>query len=57
MNCKNDTCKTEYCIDCSVKNCVYHGANDICEAGKISVGGHDAATPKETSCNTFKAKM
>lgn len=50
-------CKTEACIHCSVKNCVYHTQNDSCKAGKISVGNSTACTHSETCCDTFEAKQ
>lgn len=49
-------CKTESCVCCSVKNCVYHKENDTCEAGKIQVGNSTASTCHETCCDTFKAR-
>ena len=52
----NNSCKTEACVACSVKNCVYHDSGDVCTAGKIQVGNGSASTAKETCCDTFKAK-
>lgn len=52
----NNTCKTETCVACSVKNCVYHAENDVCNAGKIKVGNGSAVKAEETCCDTFKAK-
>ncbi|MCQ2449054.1 MAG: DUF1540 domain-containing protein [Clostridia bacterium] len=49
-------CRTESCIDCSVKNCVYHTVEDRCTAGKISVGNRNSCSCSETCCDTFKMK-
>lgn len=49
-------CRTENCIACSVKNCVYHTMENTCSAGKIQVGNNSACTAKETCCDTFQAK-
>ncbi|MBE6733222.1 MAG: DUF1540 domain-containing protein [Ruminococcaceae bacterium] len=54
--CNTDSCKTEACIVCSVKNCIHHTTDDTCSAGKIEVGNHSASTARETCCDTFKAK-
>ena len=51
-----NSCKTEICVACNVKNCVYHAENDMCSAGKIQVGNGSAASAKDTCCDTFKAK-
>lgn len=50
-------CKTETCIACNVKNCVYHTMNDSCSAGRIQVGNYSAKSCSETCCDTFKAKQ
>ena len=52
----NNSCKTEVCVACNVKNCVYHDAADVCTAGKIQVGNGSAKDAKDTCCDTFKAK-
>ncbi|MBR4073308.1 MAG: DUF1540 domain-containing protein [Clostridia bacterium] len=49
-------CKTEACISCSVKNCVYHTKEDTCSAGKIHVGNMTACTTGETFCDTFEVR-
>ncbi|MBO4694237.1 MAG: DUF1540 domain-containing protein [Clostridia bacterium] len=49
-------CKTEYCIDCSVKNCTYHDEHNKCTAGQIKVGNSTAKSTSETCCDTFKCK-
>ena len=49
-------CKTENCIKCTVKNCVYHTMNDSCKAGTIKVGNSTANCCGETCCDTFEAK-
>ncbi|MBE6777430.1 MAG: DUF1540 domain-containing protein [Ruminococcaceae bacterium] len=51
-----NNCKTNACISCDVKNCVYHAENNTCSAGKIHVGDGSANTAKDTCCDTFKAK-
>lgn len=48
-------CKTEQCIECSVKSCKYH-ENNRCFAGKIQVGNSTAKNTSETCCDTFKCK-
>ncbi|MBR7071613.1 MAG: DUF1540 domain-containing protein [Clostridia bacterium] len=54
----NENHPKEHCIKCNVENCTYHNSqNDTCDAEKISVGGHDACSCRETCCNTFQAKM
>ncbi|MDD6478202.1 MAG: DUF1540 domain-containing protein [Oscillospiraceae bacterium] len=50
-------CKTETCVACNVKNCMYHNSNDTCNAGRIQVGNFSASTHEETCCDTFKAKQ
>ncbi|MBR4910295.1 MAG: DUF1540 domain-containing protein [Clostridia bacterium] len=49
-------CKTEQCINCTVKNCEYHTDSNKCAAGKIEVGNSTAKTHSETCCDTFKCK-
>ncbi len=49
-------CETNYCISCSVKNCVHHAENDTCSAGKIQVGNGSAKSAGDTCCDTFKCK-
>ncbi len=51
-----DCCETKSCVECSVKNCVYHAENNVCAAGHIKVGGATADSTKETCCDTFKAR-
>ncbi len=51
-----DSKTTEKCIDCTVKNCVYHTSNNSCSAGAIKVGNSTACSCSETCCDTFKAK-
>ncbi|MBQ8533115.1 MAG: DUF1540 domain-containing protein [Clostridia bacterium] len=48
--------ETQACIDCTVKNCVYHTENDACSAGKIKVGNGSASCVGDTCCDTFRAK-
>lgn len=52
----DNSCKTESCIHCSVKNCVHHTTTNTCSAGMIKVGNSTACTCNETCCDTFKAK-
>lgn len=52
----NNSCKTQACVACNVKNCVYHAENDMCSAGRIQVGNGAATSAKDTCCDTFKAK-
>ncbi|MBO4733730.1 MAG: DUF1540 domain-containing protein, partial [Clostridia bacterium] len=49
-------CKTEQCINCTVKNCTYHTENNKCGAGKIEVGNSTAKSHSETCCDTFKCR-
>lgn len=51
-----NSCNTQSCVACNVKNCVYHAENDMCSAGRIQVGNGSAASAKDTCCDTFKAK-
>lgn len=43
-------------IKCDAKNCVYHGSDNSCHAGKIEVGYCSSCSCSETACTTFKAK-
>ncbi|MBQ4120067.1 MAG: DUF1540 domain-containing protein [Clostridia bacterium] len=52
----NCNCETNYCINCNVKNCVYHAENDTCSAGKIQVGNSSATSVRDTCCDTFKCR-
>lgn len=52
----DNNCKTESCVACNVKNCIYHAENDVCNAGRIQVGNGSACKAEETCCDTFKAK-
>ena len=40
-------------VRCQVENCSYHGAGNVCTAGKIDVRNEDALTKAETFCGTF----
>lgn len=51
---KADKCQSN--IKCTVKNCMYHSTDGLCEASQIEVGPGFAETSKETNCNTFKQK-
>lgn len=47
-------------IECTVKNCEYHGGNEaFCTLDKIKVGTHEMnpTVPECTDCNSFKLKM
>lgn len=52
----DNSCKTEICVACNVKNCVYHDSADVCTAGRIQVGNGSASKAEDTCCDTFKAK-
>ena len=39
-------------LRCDVHSCT-HNKNMYCDLDKIEVGGSNAKTPKETSCNSF----
>ena len=43
-------------IVCDVRNCVYHGEENCCCAGKIAVGPTYANSSAETVCATFRPK-
>lgn len=40
-------------VKCSAKKCVYHGVNDICNAGNIKVANEEANSKTETFCSTY----
>ena len=48
---------TLYGVDCEVRNCLYHGSDNMCHADNIQVETQtnycDSET--ETFCGTFKA--
>ncbi len=48
--------KTVSCVNCSVKNCIHHTAQDRCDAGKITVGSEEADTCGQTFCDTFSPR-
>lgn len=41
-------------VYCDVRNCVYHGGDDICTASKINVGPTHAVSSADTVCATFR---
>lgn len=41
-------------VCCDVKNCAYHGGDDVCAADKIRVGPVHAVSTTDTVCVTFK---
>lgn len=41
-------------IKCDVSNCYYNQDSTYCTAGEIKVGPHNALTPDDTACITFR---
>jgi len=53
---KNDTLDK---VGCTVKNCTYHGQDDMCHASGIKVEAEkvNCDTQAETFCQTFQAEQ
>lgn len=43
-------------IKCEVKNCYYHGSENVCHASMIEVTPSYAQTENDTACATFRHK-
>ena len=54
MNSKKDNCSQS--IGCSVRDCRYHTAQNLCNARSIYVENEDAHRKGETFCATFENK-
>lgn len=54
MNNKNDCCTQS--IGCSVKECRFHSAQNLCNARSIYVENENAHRKGETFCATFESK-
>lgn len=54
MNGKNGNCSQS--IGCSVKDCRYHTAQNLCNARSIYVENENAHRKGETFCATFENK-
>ena len=54
MNEKPGIEKTVHSVVCSVKDCIYHHAANMCTAHKINVSNEKAQRKAETFCATFE---